>query len=134
MKKEFIDPKGRYDSGRAYSPAIKVDVGDSELIFITGQIAKDSSGNIVGEGDIEAQTKHVFGKIVEILEQAGATLDDLVKVNIYLVNIRADFERVSSIRNEFLKHAKPATTTVGIVATVTDGCDIEIEAIAVRGK
>jgi len=134
MKKVCISPKNQYKSGRAYSPAIKVDVGDSELIFVTGQISKDSCGDIVGKGDIEAQTKHVFGKIVEILAEAGATLNDLVKVNIYLVNIRQDFEKVSAIRNEFLKGPKPATTTVGITGTATDGCDIEIEAVAVREK
>lgn len=134
MNKNIIDPKGRYNSGRAYSPAVKIDVGDSEFIFVTGQISKDSSGNIVGKGNIEAQAKHVFGKITEILEEAGASLNEVVKVNIYLVNIRQDFEKVSAIRNTFLRDARPATTTVGIAATVTEGCDIEIDMIAVKEK
>ena len=130
--KEFINTTEFDSSKRAFSHAIKVDVGNSEMIFITGQIAKDQ-GEIISKGDIEKQTEYVFERIIKILKEAGATIDDLVKVNIYLVNM-ADFEKVSAIRNKYLKNSKPAATTVGITATVAEGCDIEIEAIAVKKK
>lgn len=134
MKKELISPKGQYKSGRAYSPAVKVDVGNAEMIFVTGQIAKNESGHIVGEGDIEVQTRYVFDKVLEILAAAGATVDDFVQVNTYLVDFRKDFEKVSAIRNEYLKNVKPAATTIGIVATPFEGCNVEIDAIAVKKK
>jgi enamine deaminase RidA (YjgF/YER057c/UK114 family) len=132
MKKELISPKGQYKSGRAYSPAVKVSVSDAQIIFIAGQIPKDESGNIVGLGDIEVQTECVFDKMIEILEESGATVDDLVKVNIYLVDIKNDFEKVSAIRNRYLNGTKPAATTIGITATVCEGCNIEVDAIAVK--
>ncbi len=131
--KEFVNPSDFYSSGRAYSQAIKCDFGKSEMIFITGQIAKDENGEIVGAGDIEKQTKCIFERIKVILSEAGATIDDLVKVNIYLTKME-EFEKVSAIRNEYLKDSKPAATTVGITGTVAEGCDIEIDAIAIKNK
>jgi len=131
--KEFINPAGFNASGRAYSHAIKHDLGESEIIFLMGVIAKGDDGKVVGPGDIEKQAEFIFERIKAILADAGATIDDLVKVNIYLVNM-TDFEKVSVIRNKYLKDSKPAATTIGITPTVAEGCDIEIEAIAVKKK
>jgi 2-iminobutanoate/2-iminopropanoate deaminase len=134
MTKSFIVPEGPSKSGRAFSPAVKFDVGDAEMIFVSGLLPKDEQKNVVGEGDIEAQTRCVFEKMITILKEAGADLGDLVKVDIYLVNMKRDFEKVSTIRNGYLMESKPAATTVGITSTMTDGCDIEIDAIAMRKK
>jgi enamine deaminase RidA (YjgF/YER057c/UK114 family) len=134
MPKEFIVPEGSSKTGRAFSPAIKFDIGDAEMIFVSGLLPKDAQGNIVGEGDIEAQTRFVFEKMITILREAGAELGDLVKVDIYLVDMKRDFEKVSAVRNGYLMESKPAATTVGITRTMTDGCDIEIDAIAMKRK
>lgn len=133
MKKAFINPSEFYSSGRAYSQAIKYDLGSAEIIFITGQIAKDQDGKVVGIGNIEKQTEYIFERIKTILEETGATIDDLVKVTIYLVKME-EFEKVSAVRNKYLKKSKPAATTIGITATVSKGCDIEIDAIAIKGR
>lgn len=131
MSKQFINPTGFNASGRAYSHAIKYDLGSAEIIFTMGVIAKGDDGKVVG--DIEKQTEFIFERIKTILADAGATTQDLVKVNIYLVNME-DFEKVSTIRNKYLEDSKPAATTVGITGTVAEGCDIEIEAIAIKKK
>lgn len=134
MTKELIVPGGPSESGRAFSPAVRFDTGDVEMIFVSGLLSKDKQKNIVGEGDIEVQTRYVFEKMIATLEEAGVGLGDLVKVGIYLVHLERDFEKVSAIRNEYLMESKPSATTVGITSTMTDGCDIEIDAIAMKRK
>lgn len=134
MSKVLIVPEGSSKSGRAFSQAVKFDVGEAEMIFVSGLLPKDELKNVVGEGDIEAQTRCVFEKMITILKEAGADLDDLVKVDIYLVDMKRDFEKVSAIRNGYLMESKPAATTVGITSTMTDGCDIEIDAVAMKRK
>lgn len=133
MKKEFINPNSQYSSGRAYSKGVKVDVGDSEMLFISGQIPKNEKGEIVGLGDYAKQTEYVFEKLITILEEAGMTLNDVVKVNIYVTDIE-EFEKVSTVRNKYLKDAKPASTAIEVSGTVTEGCDVEIDAIALKKK
>jgi reactive intermediate/imine deaminase len=131
--KEFINPGEIYSSGRAYSKAVKIDIGDSEMIFISGQIPKNEKGEIVGKDNIVEQIEYTFGRLKSILEEAGALFDDLVQVNTYLTDI-SEFEEFSKIRNKYLKNAKPAATTVEISATAFAGCRIEIDAIAIKKK
>lgn len=132
MKKN-INPKDFYVSGRAYSHGVKVDVGDSNMLFITGQIAKDEKGEIVGLGDVARQTEYVFEKVKGILSEANMDLADIVKVNIYVTDM-GKFEKISKVRDRYLIDSKPASTTVGISGTATKGCEIEIDAIAVKKK
>src|SRR3977135_180957 len=66
-----------------YSHIAKVSKGT--LIYLAGQVSSDASGNLVGEGNFEAQVEQVFGKLRLALEAAGATMADIVKMNIYLV-------------------------------------------------
>lgn len=133
MSKEFINPNTHYLSDRAYSKGVKVDIGNSEVLFIAGQISKDEKGEIVGRGDYTKQSEYVFGKLVTILEEAGMDLNDLVKVNIYVADM-GEFEKVAAVRNKYLKGSKPASTAVETGHTVTVGCDVEIDAIAIRNK
>ncbi len=133
MTKEFINPNSQYSSGRAYSKGVKVDVGDSEMLFVSGQIPKDEKGEVVGIGDYTKQTEYVFEKLITILDEAGMALRDVVKVNIYVADME-EFEKVSSVRNTYLKDAKPASTAVEIKRIVTKGCDVEIDVIAIKKK
>jgi 2-iminobutanoate/2-iminopropanoate deaminase len=131
--KELINPDSHYTSGRIYSKGVKVDIGDSEMLFISGQLPKDKKGEIVGRGDYTRQTEYIFEKLITILKEAGMSLNDLVKVNIYVINMD-EFEKVSTVRNKYLKDLKPASTSVQIGATTTPGCDVEIDAIAIKRK
>ena len=67
----------------AFSPAVQV----GELLFISGQVAQDNDGNTVGVGDCEAQTHHIMARIRTIVEAAGATMPDAVKITTFLTNI-----------------------------------------------
>jgi len=131
MTKIFINPKKLYQSGRAYSRGIKVNIGNSEMLFIAGQIAKNEKGEVVGKGDIAKQTEYVFEKIVSILSEAGMDLNDLVKINIYVVDM-SEFEKVSTVRDRYLKESKPASTAIEISRTTNLDCIVEIDATAIK--
>ena len=133
MKKEVLLPKGAAEIMGAYSQGLKVDLGnDREMIFVTGQIAQDSSGNVVCD-DIEGQTEYVFKCIDSILKEGGSSLDDVVKTQIFLTDIN-DFSKVSPIRNKYFANSKPVSTMVEVSSLVKKGCKIEIEVIAIREK
>ena len=72
-------------------------------------------------------------KAVKILKEAGASLDDIVKAVIYVTDI-SKFKEVSAIRNKYFAYAQPVSTLVEISKTVKEGCDIEIEVIAIKRK
>ena len=132
MKKERISPKDGAEIMGAYSHGIKVDIGDKEMIFVTGQIAQDANGKVVCE-DIEGQTEYVFNCIQKILNEANSSLDDVVKTQIFLTDIN-DFSKVSPIRNKYFANSKPVSTLVEVSSLVKKGCKIEIEVIAIKDK
>ncbi len=128
-----LQPENFTKTLASYSHGMAVDVGDCEMIFTTGQLAMDSEGNAVAPTDIEKQTEYVFENLKKILAEAGATLGDIVKVTIFVTHIE-DYPKISAIRNRYLAESKPTSTLVEIIRTVKPGCDIEIEAIAIRKK
>ena len=133
MFKESLLPKGAAEIMGAYSQGLKVDLGNNkEMIFVTGQIAQDSKGNVVCE-DIEGQTEYVFNCIQDILKEGNASLDDVVKAQIFLTDIN-DFSKVSPIRNKYFAKSKPVSTMVEVSSLVKKGCKIEIEVIAIKEK
>ena len=131
--KQQINPKDSSEIMGAYSHGLKVDVGDSEMIFVTGQIAMDKDGKAVAPKDIEKQTEFVFESLQKILNGANSSLDDVVKVVIYVTRM-GDFSKISPIRNKYLAHSKPVSTLIEINKTVKEGCDIEIDVIAIKKK
>ncbi|HWQ60007.1 MAG: RidA family protein [Candidatus Moranbacteria bacterium] len=131
--KQQINPENFTEIMGAYSHGLRVDIGDSEMIFVTGQIAMDKHGNPVAPDDIVKQTEFVFQNIVRILEAGGSSIDDVVKAVIYVTNI-SDFKEISTVRNRYFANCKPVSTLVEINKTVKEGCDIEVEVIAIRKK
>lgn len=129
MKKEKITPNSFTPTMGAYSHGMSVGIGNSKWVFVTGQIAMDKEGNVVSS-DIEVQTKFVFENIKTILSDAGASIDDVVKAQIFLTDI-SDFSKVSPIRNEYFKISEPVSTLVEVSSLVKEGCKIEIEVIAI---
>lgn len=132
MLKESLMPEDGAEIMGAYSHGLKIDVGDKEMIFVTGQIAQDKNGNVVCE-DIEGQTEYVFECIQKILKEANSSLDDVVKAQIFLTDIN-DFSKVSPIRNKYFANSKPVSTLVEVNSLVKKGCKIEIEVIAIKEK
>lgn len=107
------------------------------LVFTGGQLSADENGNVVGEGDIEVQTRNVFTSLTQVLAEAGATWDDVVKLNTYYCfegtgpEVQEYWEKMTRVRMEFLPEEGPAGTGVRVSGLMYDGFLIEVEAIAV---
>ena len=132
MRIENIKPEGYVMKG-VYTPAKKIDLGAAYLIFVSGVQAPAGEVNEVVTEDVAEQTKLVFEEINDILKQAGATLDDVVKAVIYLKDIN-DFKVVSPIRAEYFKNSMPVSTMVESGGFVRKGSKIEIEVTAMIEK
>lgn len=128
--KTKINPSNFTKTVGAYSQALKVDMGTKSMIFLSGQLAMDAEGSPVAPNDIATQTRYIFENIKIILKEAGATLEDVVKVQIFMTDI-SKFSQFSAVRNEYLENIKPVSTLVEISSTVREGCEVEIEVTAV---
>ncbi len=103
------------------------------LVYLSGQIAFDSSGQLVGRGDFRAQAEQVFANLKHALEAANATFADLIKWNIYVVGNMAEARPILiEVRDRFLAGTQPpASTLVGVTALALEGLLLEIEAVAI---
>lgn len=99
------------------------------MIFISGQLAWDGAGNVVGKGDMRAQIRQVCENITEALAVAGATWEDVVKTNTFAVSLDELFKH-NEVRQEFFGRGFPTSTTVQVSALAHPDMLIEIEAIA----
>ncbi len=113
-----------------YSQAVRVETGDAVWIHVSGQIAIDTEGNLVGPGDVRAQTRQVFENLKAILEANGATFADAVKIGTYLTTLD-DLAGMREVRSEYLTAEPPASTAVQVVALVVPEALIEIDLVAV---
>jgi len=100
------------------------------MLFISGMTARAADGSITGIGDIEAQTRQVCENLKAACEAADATLDDIVRVDVYVRNIE-HFEIIHKVRREYFKAPVPASTMVEVAKMVKPDYLIEISAIAV---
>jgi enamine deaminase RidA (YjgF/YER057c/UK114 family) len=103
------------------------------LIFISGQLARDKSGNIVGPRNMRVQIRQVGENLRAALEAAGAGLTDLVKTTTFVTDIDEFFRHVD-IRHDYLGVALPASTTVEVRRLSHPDLVVEIEAIAVKNR
>jgi enamine deaminase RidA (YjgF/YER057c/UK114 family) len=100
------------------------------MVFVAGTVAADHTGRIHAPGDAAAQARYVYEKIGRALEQAGASLRDVVRVRVYLTNI-ADIEAVGLVHHEFFADVRPVNTTLAVAALAAPECLLEIEVDAV---
>lgn len=100
------------------------------MVFVAGTVAADHTGRIHAPGNAAAQARYIYEKIGRALEQAGASLRDVVRVRVYLTNI-ADIEAVGQVHHEFFADVRPANTTLGVAALAAPECLLEIEVDAV---
>jgi 2-iminobutanoate/2-iminopropanoate deaminase len=112
-----------------YSQGVKIDLGTKTMILVAGQLALNDDGTPVAPGDFTAQTHFIFKRIRQVLEEAGAGLDDVVKALFFMTDA-GKYSEVSSVRNEYFATARPASAMVEISNTVAEGCDVEIEVMA----
>ena len=131
--KKLIYPSSWVKTRGFYSPAMKIELGNSELIFVSGQQVSKNDNNEAITNDIVEQTEDVFRQIKEILSSAGATFDDVVKAQIFLTDMN-DFEKVSLIRDKYFSNSKPVSTLLEVNAMTRKGAKIEIEVTAIIKK
>jgi enamine deaminase RidA (YjgF/YER057c/UK114 family) len=113
---------------RGYSHV--VDVTGGRTIYISGQVALDKGGAVVGAGDLHAQTKQVFENLKAALDAAGATFADVVKLNFYVTDA-SQVQIIRDVRDTYTKgDAAPASTLVEVRRLVRQEFQIEVDAIA----
>jgi reactive intermediate/imine deaminase len=108
-----------------YTDAVRA----GDLLFVSGCIAVDGVGRLVGGDDVVAQTRQVFANLKAILAAAGASIRDVVKVTVFLTDVR-DRAAVNSVREEVFGETRPASTLVEVSKLVLDGARVEVEAVA----
>ncbi len=99
------------------------------LLFIAGIPPTDASGNVVGGDDVAAQARQVFVNMKAVLDAAGATFADILKVTVYLLDVD-DRKKINPVRQEFFGAARPASTLIGVRELAIPGMKVEIEAVA----
>jgi 2-iminobutanoate/2-iminopropanoate deaminase len=117
----------RVDNRVLYSHVVSVE--PRRLIFVSGQLARDKEGRVVGVGDMRAQLRQTLENVRAALEAAGASLSDLVRTNTYVTDIDEYF-RHTDVRMEYYSHAMPTSTTVEVRRLAQPELMIEIDAIA----
>jgi reactive intermediate/imine deaminase len=130
VKKTFINPDTIAPPISKYSHVVRVDIADTALIYVAGQVPLDRNGNIVGANDIYVQTEFVFEEIKTVLAAAGGSLGDVVKANIYVTDM-SHYNKVAEVRNRYFAVNPPATTFVEVSKLANEGWIIEIEVQAV---
>ena len=132
--KEVSNIKRLSPTGRGFSQVV-IATGQRH-VFISGQVAINENGNLVGKGDLGAQTEQVLKNIEVWLRVSGATFDDLVRMTIYVVDYDPEKREVMQrVRDRFIPSDQgPASTLVGVSKLALDDLLVEIEAQAVIGS
>lgn len=124
----FINP-----AGVAASPNYThvVETAARRTVYISGQVALDAAGNLVGENDLRAQTQQVFENLKLALAAVGATFDDVIKLNTFMLDM-SQLAVMGEVRRQYVNMANPpASTTIEVSRLFRPGILIEVEAIAV---
>lgn len=129
MKQEQLNPGWLWTKKFNISAGVKV--GDT--LYVSGTVAFDSDGNVVGVGDLYAQSKKVFENIAEALASGGATMEDVAKITVFITDMTR-YAEFSQARTEAFPGGVPASAVYGTPALVKPELLVEVEAIAVVGS
>jgi 2-iminobutanoate/2-iminopropanoate deaminase len=129
MAERIVPPHFAAPTG-PWSPAVKARPG--ETLFIAGCVSVDVNGKVVALGDITGQPHQVMKNFQAVVEAAGMTMADVVKITNYLVDVR-DYPAMAAVRQQYLKEPYPASTMVEVTGFLYPGLLVEIEGIAIAG-
>lgn len=119
---------------KGYSHAAIVDLGTCKMVIMSGQVALDKQGNLIGKDDMEKQTEQVFQNIKAIVTETGGTMDNIVKLGYFTTDV-SKIGAIRVVRDKFINTGNPpASTLVQVSKLFRDDVLIEIEATAIIPK
>lgn len=125
MKRQNISSGAIWEDIVGYSRAVRI----GNLIEVAGTTAVDDNGKIVGLNDPYIQTKFIFQKIEKAIQQAGASMNDVIRTRMFVTDI-SKWEEIGKAHGEFFKTIKPVTTMVEVKALINPELLVEIEVTA----
>jgi 2-iminobutanoate/2-iminopropanoate deaminase len=114
--------------GGAFSSGVEAPSG--RTVYVSGQVSMDAEGNVVGEGDIKAQTEAVLEHVKTVVEEAGGGMEDIVKLTVFITDMGL-YDEIHEVRRRYFREPFPASSMVEVSALIDPRLLIEIEAIAV---
>ena len=122
QRKPIIPP------GASPNPALSPGIQVGDTLYVSGQIAVDNAGKVVGEGDCEAQSRQVMANIRAVVKAVGGSMDNVVKITCFLTDV-ANYPSYSKVRAETFPSNPPASSTVIVAGLVRPELLVEVEAI-----
>jgi 2-iminobutanoate/2-iminopropanoate deaminase len=130
---QFFNPSG-LAAPKGYSQTAIIDLGTCRMVIISGQVALDKQGNLVGKDNIEIQTGQVFLNIKTILDELRGSMDDVVKLG-YFVTDASAIQSIRNVRDKYINTGNPpASTLVQVGRLFRPDLMIEVEATAIIPK
>ena len=126
MQRTNYSSGAKWEDIVGYSRAVKI----GNVVEVTGTVAVDENNLLVGKGNAYEQTKFIISKIEKVLQQAGASLNDVVRTRMFVTDI-SRWEEYGRAHGEFFKDIKPCTSMIEISSLIEGDYMIEIEATAI---